>query len=177
MNGTVVINGLLSTDEAAVRGWLRRYLCDQVATWSEALGLGWSSVAVEEHIDGHHLVERDWRELAAAAADPARFVAVARAPDGPIGLVFAESRRDRYLLLRLGVLSWIYVVPEARGAGVSTRLMEAALAWMRVQHLEVAEVFVTGANPAAVELYRRSGFVAIDHRMLARLATDGSQVP
>jgi ribosomal protein S18 acetylase RimI-like enzyme len=61
------------------------------------------------------------------------------------------SRLDR----RTGDVQSVYVVPEARGAGVGTALLDAVLREARDRELMLVTVH---ANERAASLYLRSGF-------------------
>jgi len=61
------------------------------------------------------------------------------------------SRLDR----RTGDVQSVYVVPEARNAGVGTALLDAVLREARDRELTLVTVH---ANERAASLYRRSGF-------------------
>jgi ribosomal protein S18 acetylase RimI-like enzyme len=156
-------------DEADVHVWLRAYLREHLRWWSGSTGPLWSDEAIDAHLASHDLVSRDWQEILKASTSARCFVQVLRGVEGgaPVGLVWAELGRDRVLKIRLGVLSWIYVAPEARGQGLAGRLLDAADGWMRDQQVAAREVFVTAANEAAVRLYTAHGYSVVDHRMLA----------
>ena len=154
-------------DAEAVRRFLDAYLREHLRWWSAAMGTAWDDVQIAEHLVWHDLVETDWRELKRQAGQERAFVRVARDASGaPLGVVWAEEGRDRFLRVRTGVLSWVYVAPEARGQGVGGLLMEAADAWMAQRRVAMREVFVTGANAAAVALYASRGYRVVDQRML-----------
>jgi ribosomal protein S18 acetylase RimI-like enzyme len=95
------------------------------------------------------------------------FVRVA-GTSSPLGIVSARKQPDRFMGFEVGILSWIYVDPLARGRGIADALMEATGAWMNEQGVEGRQVYVTIGNEAAVSLYRRHGYKAADYRMLAR---------
>lgn len=160
----------LERDRPAVYAWLRSFLRWHLHTWSRAAGMAWTEDEVDQHIDQNGLVERDWDELAAAAADQAQLVAVVREAGRAVGIIHAGERTDRYLQLPRGVVHWIFVEPVSRGMGVGDLLLEASATWMKQRGLHAAEVFVTADNAAAVKLYRRGGFEVVDHRMIARLS-------
>lgn len=159
----------LERDRPAVFAWLRSFLRWHLHTWSRAAGLAWTEDEVDDHIDQGGLVERDWDELAAAAADPDQLVAVAREAGRAVGVIHAGERTDRYLQRPRGVVHRIFVEPVSRGMGAGDLLLEASVTWMKQRGLGAVEVFVTADNAAAVKLYRRGGFEVVDHRMIARL--------
>jgi RimJ/RimL family protein N-acetyltransferase len=57
-----------------------------------------------------------------------------------------------------GLLWGMYVRPEARGAGVARRLVEAVIAYAR-PHVELIQLSVVVGNEQARRLYARLGFV------------------
>ena len=91
---------------------------------------------------------RDNRVFVAVAADGARV--------GMTGIV----RQYRDKMRHRGEIWGVYVAPEARGQGVGSRLLEAAIAYGRDElgllqlHLEAIS-----SNAEAVRSYERAGFV------------------
>ncbi|WP_407538417.1 GNAT family N-acetyltransferase [Deinococcus radiomollis] len=156
------VRPLHANDEATVRGWLEVFLRQHQDWWAAGYGLPPAAFLPE-------LVERDWQELEQAAASPSSLVGVLEVGGQAAGIVQAGVRADRTMGFQIGVLQWIYVVPERRGQGLADQLMRHALAWMDTRNVSGHEVFVTALNPAAVALYRRHGFEVADHRMLAPL--------
>jgi GNAT superfamily N-acetyltransferase len=162
----------LTRDKPAVYAWLRAFLRWHLESFSRAAGLQWSAAQIDERIDRGGLLEREWQALAAASQGEVELVAVVREGTRAVGIVHASEQQDRYLGLRLGVLSWIFVEPVSRGSGASDLLLQAARDWMKERGLTVAEVFVTADNAAALALYRRHRFAIADHRLITRLNGD-----
>jgi len=52
----------------------------------------------------------------------------------------------------------VYVHPEARGAGASTKLLQAAIDHARAKGARRVALWVNGVNPPARKLYERLGF-------------------
>ena len=156
---------LRATDETTVKTWLRPYLTQHLAWWAAAYA------AAPRHTLGL-LVDREWDDLLAASRAPGGFVGVTE-DVRPLGVVYASLREDRYLGIPVGVLSWLYVVAEARGQGVSSVLMQAAEGWMTAQGAEGREVFVTSENTPALKLYRRFDYRVVDARMLGPAPRQG----
>lgn len=146
------------TDETTVKTWLRPYLAQHLTWWAAAYG-------ITPRRSLQDLVSREWDDLLTASRALEGFVGVAE-DTLALGVVYARLREDRYLGIPVGVLSWLYVAEEARGVGVSTRLMKAADGWMAAQGAEGREVFVTSENTPAVKLYERFGYRVMDARML-----------
>lgn len=154
----MTLRKLAPTDEKTVKAWLKPYLTQHLSWWTAAYG-----TAPRYSLEA--LVSQEWDDLLAGSRAPERFVGVAGETQ-PFGVVYASLREDRYLGITVGVLSWLYVAEEARGKGVSSRLMEAAERWMSAQGAEGREVFVTLENASALHLYRRFGYKVVDARML-----------
>lgn len=172
MTDTYVLRSLESQDASDVRKWLADWLEHHIAGWSNAYGLAWKPDKIRMHIYDENLVDREWLEISEAASDPERFVRVAEINGDSAGIVYAEQRLDRYLALPQGVLSWLYVVPEARGRQLAASLLKGAHNWMRAQQLTVSEVFATATNQAALQTYNRAGYQIVDHRLVAVLGPD-----
>ena len=96
-----------------------------------------------------------WRERL-AASDAATFVARADGADGAdVGLVVGASFRGREPAAGLFAM---WVAPEARGAGVGARLVDAVVAWARERGHPRLLLEVADDNAAAIRLYERKGF-------------------
>jgi ribosomal protein S18 acetylase RimI-like enzyme len=59
---------------------------------------------------------------------------------------------------RAGMIQNVGIVPDHRGLGLGTCLIERALAGFRTAGLRTAALEVTAENPRAVQLYQRLGF-------------------
>ena len=65
----------------------------------------------------------------------------------------------------VGRLRWFIVAPEARRAGVGSRLLDHAVAWAREQELHRVVLFTIGVLVDAARLYRRAGFRKVSERV------------
>jgi RimJ/RimL family protein N-acetyltransferase len=72
--------------------------------------------------------------------------------------VAAFALRDGEKEAHKGLLWGMYVRPDARGAGVARRLVEAVIAYARA-HVELVQLSVVVGNEQARRLYARLGFV------------------
>jgi ribosomal protein S18 acetylase RimI-like enzyme len=61
-------------------------------------------------------------------------------------------------------LARLWVEPEARGAGVGLRLVEAVAEWARERGAAAVELSVIAGNRAAAALYARAGFTETGRR-------------
>ncbi|MFN3199499.1 MAG: GNAT family N-acetyltransferase [Bradymonadia bacterium] len=154
-------------DEDIVRRWLYDYMQHHIAGWVEVYGLPWTPQDIRAHIQDHSLVDRDYAELLKAVDDPHTHIELAVEGDTPLGIVQAGQQTDYYLCGAIGVISWVYVCPEARHRGISTQLLQRAQAWMRGLDLHVAEVYVTQSNTGAIRSYEKVGFNTLDARLVA----------
>jgi ribosomal protein S18 acetylase RimI-like enzyme len=68
-----------------------------------------------------------------------------------------------------GEVAELYVRPEARGRGLSTRLLRQAMALFRERHVTFACVWTRDDNPAAMAAYRRAGFGETEQKVLSWL--------
>lgn len=167
MHASTTLRPLLPSDLPAVETWLRNFIAEHRAWWTDAYGAGpgtpLEDVVAAERDDLIGYAERDDHLVRVCAS-------VDESDDAnggtPVGVVYARVRQDRYMGLKIGVLGWIYVDPAGRGRGVAAELMTYAEAWFVERHADGREVFVTAANERAVGLYRRHGYRVVDHRML-----------
>ncbi len=98
----------------------------------------------------------DW---ASWAADESRVIVVAIDGEHWIGMVAC-----RLLEPRSSWLTALWVEPAARGAGLGSRLIEAAADWALEQGAATVELSVTTNNDAAATLYARAGFAETGRR-------------
>ncbi|HEV2568860.1 GNAT family N-acetyltransferase [Sphingomonas sp.] len=88
--------------------------------------------------------------------EPCRRVLVAALDSGPVGFCSARVEPEQ----RLGEIELNAVHPDHAGLGIGSRLIGAALQWLKNQGAEVATVG-TGADPshaAARRAYQKVGF-------------------
>ena len=144
-----------------MRAWLRAYVAEHEGWWRAARGLPDHLGAIDE--------QREWDDL--LARGDAKLVDVLLGDhEEPIGIVIAEVGPDRHLRVPTLTVQWIAVAPEARGRGLSARLLDHALRWGAARGALSAQVNVTAANAAAVRAYERTGFTTVDLRMIRPLA-------
>ena len=62
-------------------------------------------------------------------------------------------------------LRWFLVSPDARGSGIGTRLLDAAIGWAAEREAELVYLFTFGDLVAAARLYERVGFRKVDARV------------
>lgn len=102
---------------------------------------------------------RGLRRLIETGPDRAR-VAVARGPDGPVGLALAQlvvSTSEG------GLSAWIedvYVLPDWRGRGIGRALIDDVLAWATSVGATRAQLLADRGNAPALAFYRRLGWEA-----------------
>lgn len=101
----------------------------------------------------------------------------AYAPDGaPLGMIGVA--RETRAKNRHRVSIWgVYVVPEARGHGLSGKLLDHALAYARTIP-GVLQVHLTAAshNRVAIRAYERTGFVRVGRLPRVDILPDGTTV-
>jgi GNAT superfamily N-acetyltransferase len=99
------------------------------------------------------------RGIAMILADPSigRFLVARRAGRvvGMVGLLFTVSTA---LGARVAMLEDMVVAPEARGQGLGTRLIEAAIAAARQDGCRRITLLTDGANEGGHRFYARNGF-------------------
>ena len=92
---------------------------------------------------------------------------------GMIGVVRETRPKNRHRVSIWGV----YVVPEARGQGVSGKLLDHAIAYTRVVQ-GVLQVHITAAshNGAAIRSYGRAGFICVGRLPRVDILPDGTTI-
>jgi GNAT superfamily N-acetyltransferase len=100
-----------------------------------------------------------WADEHASGGALATFLAFADdgTPAGLAGGIRDGGRPEQYELFS------VWVAPEHRGAGHSSRLIEAVAAWARASGGRALVLWVT--DPRAQRLYERAGFAADGRRM------------
>jgi ribosomal protein S18 acetylase RimI-like enzyme len=68
-----------------------------------------------------------------------------------------------------GEVAELYVRPQARGRGLSTLLLQEAMALFRRRNVTFACVWTRDDNPAALAAYRRAGFAPTEQTVLTWL--------
>lgn len=100
-----------------------------------------------------------WAErLATAVSSGQDCILMAEVEGAPSGLVWA--RLDPHDPATVNLFQ-MWVAPEARGRGVGSALLQAAILWARRYGAGFVQLGVTGGDTAAWWLYQRAGFVAV----------------
>jgi ribosomal protein S18 acetylase RimI-like enzyme len=137
-------------DDGALRAGVAALVAAAVAR-REAVGLGRPTSPAEY---GRYLDEL----LADALRGDAGLMSASDDAAGVAGT--AQWRRSPYPTRRvLAELDRVVVAPEARGAGVGRRLVEAVLADASGHGVEVVTLTVRGNNHGAIAMYESCGFV------------------
>jgi GNAT superfamily N-acetyltransferase len=99
------------------------------------------------------LTDPEWIDLAARRTAEGSMVWLAFADDGPCGIVgvFLEHATRARLVS-------MWVAKDARGQGIGTALVEAAIAWAREAHARAMVLTVTSNNGTAMRFYEGLGF-------------------
>jgi len=97
--------------------------------------------------------------VAAALADDSRAVIlVARDETGPVGVAFVSFQSSVERGGRIAWLEELYVLPDRRGNGIGSRLVQATLVVARERGCRSVELEVESSHARAAHLYRRAGF-------------------
>ena len=147
--------------DAAALVELARAVGSEPEGWLLTVG-GWRTVADERRAIRVQRWSRD-TVIVVAVATEGRIV-------GRLSLVRDEHPAAPHVA-DLGIM----VAREARGQGVGTALIAAAVAWARVAAIAKVELHVFPHNVAAIALYERCGFVAEGVRA-GRFLRDGRAV-
>jgi len=100
------------------------------------------------------------RFLGAQLADEDVEIFVAERGDTIVGYVFAGVEPHSWKELRdvAGFIHDVIVAPDARGAGIGTRLIEAAAAWLVGRGVPRVMLWTAERNQDARRLFERLGF-------------------
>lgn len=124
----------------------------------------WVTLAQEQRRHGSHLADEGNRTLmrealAAHVVDHTCFVVRESAAAAPIGFVSFELERDALERdATRGVIQNLYVVPEARGRGHGTDLLDAAEGALTAAGAERLVLEAMWSNRAAREFYEERGY-------------------
>ena len=133
-----------------------------------------------EHRGGAIWSQRETRALPAlstladALEDPDQLVVAGTIDDVVVG--YGVVRLDRLRTGRkLGVVTDLYVEPEARAVGVGEAMIEIVLDWCRRHHCEGVDALALPGNRDTKNFFETFGFTAraiVVHRSLADAVTD-----
>ncbi|MCS0657050.1 GNAT family N-acetyltransferase [Massilia terrae] len=93
--------------------------------------------------------------LDTAASSPDELPLLAEHAGAPAGLAWAKADAADPAIVEL---FQVWVAPEARGRGLATALLRAAIGWARERRFRAMTLGVTQGDTPAVRLYRREGF-------------------
>jgi ribosomal protein S18 acetylase RimI-like enzyme len=98
--------------------------------------------------------------LVSRLSDQDSFVGVAEHSSEVVGYIFAEVGGTSWKDLRGpgGFIHDIYVDERARGQGVGTELLRAALAWIQSRGMTQTVLFSKSGNASAQRLFAKLGF-------------------
>lgn len=107
-----------------------------------------------------------------ASSQEVTWLAVRAADDAPLGILRCMEGRGSPLLdpPRYGYVASVYVVPEARRAGVMRRLLAHAEAWSRERGLDELRLHAASDNAAGVAAWQAVGFGIAEHLLVRKLA-------
>lgn len=104
--------------------------------------------------------EEEWAaRLERAAVSGIDCPLAAEADGGLVALGWAKVDAQDGTIVNLYQM---WVAPAFRGQGVAGALLDQAAAWARARGAGCMQLGVNCANPAAIRLYQRAGFVAVD---------------
>jgi ribosomal protein S18 acetylase RimI-like enzyme len=104
-------------------------------------------------------------------AKPGAFALIAERDGVPVGYAMVEPDRpsQSWQIDAAATLETLVVLPEARGAGIGTRLLEAVKERVRAAGVTHLGLGVVAANENAIRFYRRHGFEPAFVDMVTRL--------
>lgn len=138
-------------------------------------------LALTPHLrDRSRGVEQAWRARRGAerewlAAEPMSFVLAARGGEGYLGYAFVRVRPAEFATSwsasdPLAELSILAVLPQARGQGVGSALLDAVEARLRELGVQDMTISVVTTNVDAMRLYERRGAVQFVTELVQRVA-------
>lgn len=95
-----------------------------------------------------------------AQSDPRHVILVAEGADGVIGWAALRPYRERPAWRHTAEVA-VYLAPDATGAGLGGRLLDALIAEARAGGLHALVSQITADNAASIKLTERAGFVRI----------------
>jgi ribosomal protein S18 acetylase RimI-like enzyme len=141
---------------------LTPHLCDRVRPYDQA----WKE---------HQRIKAEW-----LVAEPDSFVLATREADRYVGYAFVRVRPGARFAVSwsasdpLAELAILAVLPEARGQGVGSALLDAVEARLRELRIEDMVIDVITTNTDAMRLYERRGAVPFLTNFVQRVAAPRS---
>lgn len=123
----------------------------------------------------HERLMEEW-----LAAEPDSFVLAAQKADRYVGYAFVRVRPDALFAVSwsasdpLAELAILAVLPEARGKGVGSALLDAVEARLRELQIDDMVIDVITTNTDAMRLYERRGALPFLTNFVQRVATPRS---
>lgn len=120
-------------------------------------------------------IEQGW-----LATEPESFVLAAQETDRYVGYAFVRVRAGAGFAASwsasdpLAELAILVVLPEMRGQGIGSMLLDAVEARLREQMIEDMTIGVITTNTEAMRLYERRGAVPLLTQFVHRVRPDGS---
>ncbi len=151
----------MSLDASQDAAWRRTAVAIRPATYADLPALcDLLETLFAQEAEFTPVRERQWAGLAMTLADPGvGRILVAERRGAVIGMAMLLYTVSTAFGGRAAVLEDMIVAPDARGAGVGTRLIEAAVAQARQDGAKRITLLTDADNLAAHRLYRKSGFV------------------
>lgn len=146
------IRRLLPREWPAYRALRLRSLADAPQAFGSSLAAeeAWAQELWMARLTAAAVSGRDC-PLVAEAGD-----ADADADEAMLGLVWAKCDAEDAGIVNVFQM---WVAPEARGHGVASALLDESVAWARSIGARLVRLGVVCSNQAAIQLYRRKGFV------------------
>jgi ribosomal protein S18 acetylase RimI-like enzyme len=128
------------------------------------------SRGIEEAWRARREAEREW-----LAAEPLTFVLAAEGKDGYLGYAFVRVRTATFATSwsasdPLAELSILAVLPQARGRGIGSALLDAVEERLRELRVQDMVISVVTTNVDAMRLYERRGAVRFVTELVQRVA-------
>jgi GNAT superfamily N-acetyltransferase len=103
-----------------------------------------------------------WREVQHRCAEKHGAIFIAEESGKPVGWAFAHEMAGELFVTeperRHGFLAEIFVLPEARGSGHGSHLIEACEGWSRGRGHKLLTISVLAQNMRAIRAYEGAGY-------------------